>query len=91
MWLAWLCMAVVGQPTCAQPVLAPGQEPAVGRMVTPATLPPGVEAGDTQVLRDRVRTHFQAGAVKLDYELLAPAAAPPTAPPTCLAWRVRAW
>jgi tetratricopeptide (TPR) repeat protein len=82
MTLAWLVMAVVAQPTCAQPVLAPGQEQAIDRMVTPAKLPAGVVAGDTQVLRDRVRAHFQAGSVRLDYELTPHAAAPVTAPRT---------
>lgn len=82
MTLAWLVMTVVAQPTCAQPVLASGQEQAIDRMVTPAKLPAGVVVGDTQVLRDRVRAHFQAGSVRLDYELTSHAAATATAPRT---------
>jgi tetratricopeptide (TPR) repeat protein len=64
------------RPACLQPILVAGQEAAIEKMVTPTKLPPGVQQGDVQVLRDRVRALFtlqgnpsNPAGVRLDYEL----------------------
>lgn len=75
--LAVTVRAHAGTPTpaapnfpCLQPILVPGQEAAIEKMVTPAHLPGGVQRGDVQVLRDRVRALFTTTAgVRLDYEM----------------------
>ena len=61
-----------GIEACVQPVLAPGQEAAIEKMVTPAQLPSGAQRGDIQVQRDRILALFTAAdGTRIDYELTA--------------------
>lgn len=66
---------------CDQPVLAPGQEARIERLVTPTPLPAGVSPGDTRILADRLVTEWKVDGVVWRW-VLSPVT--PTTPPQAL-------